>query len=231
MTNRNLSTTMLVAPGVALAVFVGASTLSGCASTGIAIREQLGYAKREQLVARVDDAKDAQTEAKEQFQTTLDKFLEVARSTGGGHGTAELESRYKSLNSEYEECEDRADEVRSRIASVEAVASAMFREWESELSQYSDPNLKAQSQQQLATTRANYDRLVGLMKTAASRMDPVLAKFRDHVLFLKHNLNAAAVASLEGSAARIETDVTALIEEMQRAITEAEAFIGQLRNE
>lgn len=214
-----------------VALGAGAAALSGCASAGIAIREQFGYAKREQLVARVDDAKEAQSDARDQFQTTLDKFLEVARSTGGGQGTAELEARYKSLNREYERSEDAAEEVRARISSVEAVAAAMFSEWESELAQYSDPALRAQSEQQLATTRANYDRLASLMNAAAARMDPVLARFRDYVLFLKHNLNAAAVASLEGSAARIETDVGALIEEMQRAISEAEAFIGQLRRE
>jgi len=230
MRNRSFITTLVV-PAAAIGLLLTAGGLAGCNRAGIALREQFGYAKREQLVARVDDAKDAQTEAKEQFQTTLDKFLEVARSTGGGQGTAELEARYKSLGSEYERCEDRADEVRSRISSVEAVAAAMFNEWEAELAQYSDAALKAQSQQQLATTRANYDRLASLMKTAASRMDPVLARFRDQVLFLKHNLNAAAVASLEGSASRIETDVGALIAEMQRAITEAEAFISQLRKE
>ncbi len=218
--------------GLALAAgMLCAGGLGGCTSAGIAIREQLGYAKREQLVARVEDARDAQNEAKEQFQTTLDRFLDVARSTGGGQGTSELEARYKTLNTEYERSVDRADEVRDRIASVEAVAGAMFREWEAELGQYSDATLRAESQRQLDATRGNYERLVSLMNAAAGRMDPVLAKFRDQVLLLKHNLNAAAVSSLQGTAARIETDVSALIAEMQRAIGEAEAFIGTLQKE
>ena len=67
-----------------LVLLLLAAAVAGCTSAGIAIREQFGYAKREQLVARVDDAKEAQSDAKDQFQTTLDKFLEVARSTGGG---------------------------------------------------------------------------------------------------------------------------------------------------
>ena len=36
------------------------------------------------------------------------------------------------------------------------------------------------------------------MNAAASRMDPVLIAFRDQVLFMKHSLNARAIAALEG---------------------------------
>ena len=38
-------------------------------------------------------------------------------------------------------------------------------------------------------------------------MEPVLTAFGDRVLFLKHNLNAQAIASLQGHAASIEADV------------------------
>jgi hypothetical protein len=36
------------------------------------------------------------------------------------------------------------------------------------------------------------------MKRAEKNIAPVLAAFRDQVLFLKHNLNAQAIASLKG---------------------------------
>ena len=38
------------------------------------------------------------------------------------------------------------------------------------------------------------------MRLAESRIEPVLKSFRDQVLFLKHNLNAKAIASLRGGA-------------------------------
>jgi hypothetical protein len=56
----------------------------------------------------------------------------------------------------------------------------------------------------------------------------VLVSLRDHVLFLKHNLNAQAIASLQGDLSEIEGDVGALIGDMQKAISEADAFIQQL---
>ena len=56
----------------------------------------------------------------------------------------------------------------------------------------------------------------------------VLVVFRDQVLFLKHNLNARAIASLEGTVVSIESDVEALISDMRSAIDEANAFVATL---
>jgi hypothetical protein len=66
------------------------------------------------------------------------------------------------------------------------------------------------------------------MQRASASMDPVLTAFRDQVLFLKHNLNAAAIASLEGNAREIRGDVDALIRNMEKSIAEADAFIATL---
>jgi hypothetical protein len=59
-------------------------------------------------------------------------------------------------------------------------------------------------------------------------MDPVLEAFKDHVLFLKHNLNAQAIASLGDTSFEIEQDVSDLIARMQTSIDEADAFVAAM---
>jgi len=66
------------------------------------------------------------------------------------------------------------------------------------------------------------------MKQAEKRMQPVLTVFHDQVLFLKHNLNAAAIASLKETSAGIESDVSKLIQDMNASISEANTFINQM---
>jgi hypothetical protein len=66
------------------------------------------------------------------------------------------------------------------------------------------------------------------MKRAETRMDPVLTAFRDQVLFLKHNLNARALVSLEGTAADIEADIDRLIRDMRESIRESEVFLASM---
>jgi len=59
-------------------------------------------------------------------------------------------------------------------------------------------------------------------------MEPVLEAFQDQVLFLKHNLNARAIGALRNEIDSIERDTANLIEQMQKAIAEANAFIDSM---
>jgi Skp family chaperone for outer membrane proteins len=199
---------------------------AGCSSVYYNTMEKFGYAKRDLLVERVDDARKAQGEAKEQFASALEHFLAVTKVDGG-----ELQRKYDDLNREYGRSETAAKEVHARIAAVEDVAEALFREWKQELSQYTNSSLRSESQRQLDTTRRRYDDLVRLMRRAADRMDPVLATFKDQVLFLKHNLNARAIASLDTTSRTLEADISRLIADMEASIRESEAFIKSLKSE
>ncbi|HAI10797.1 MAG TPA: DUF2959 domain-containing protein [Phycisphaerales bacterium] len=198
---------------------------AGCSTMYYAVSEQLGYQKREILVDRVVDARDEQTQAKEQFQTTLEKFKAVANFNGG-----ELEQRYNELKAEYDRCSKQAKAVKSRIDSIENVANAMFDEWENELNQYASDSLRKASEQQLSATKARYQQMFAAMVVAEQKMQPVLAAFNDQVLFLKHNLNARAIASLESSVTAMQTDVAKLIREMETSIDQANRFINDLKS-
>jgi hypothetical protein len=196
----------------------------GCTSTGIAIKEQFGYAKREQLVDKVQSARDSQTEAKKQFESALAEFIAVT-----GAQTGELEGQYKKLKSAYEHSETKAGAVSGRIRDVERVADALFSEWQAELKQYSSDQLRRASEQQLSETRTRYQQLLAAMKQAEGKMQPVLAAFKDQVLFLKHNLNARAIASLQTTVGQIQAEVTGLVKEMEASIAEANRFIDQMQ--
>jgi len=203
---------------------VGLFLLTGCKSTYYGMWSKLGYEKRDILVSEVEDAKKDQEKAKEQFKTTLQRFQEITGFQGGN-----LEAKYKKLNSEYEACKSRADAVTKQVADVDETAQDMFKEWNKELAQYSDPNLRSKSQQQLNQSKERYQELITAMRKAESSMQPVLKAFGDQVLFLKHNLNAQAIASLQTTSQQIDQNVQALIKDMEASINEANDFISQMK--
>ncbi|MHC4571684.1 MAG: DUF2959 domain-containing protein [Planctomycetota bacterium] len=198
----------------------------GCQNIYYKTMEAFGYHKRDLLVERVEDARDAQEDAKEQFQSALEKFSAVVEFEGG-----KLEEKYKELKTEFESSESKAKAVRKRVDDVEDVAEALFAEWESELGQYSNERLRRSSEEKLGQTRQSYSQLISAMKRAESKIAPVLSAFRDQVLFLKHNLNAQAVASLREELVSVEADIASLIKEMEASIAEADAFIGAMAKE
>lgn len=226
-----MNNTSTAAPRLALIALLALPAVitvpSGCASTMIATRERLGFAKREQLVRKVSITRDSQTDAKQQFESALAEFLAVT-GTSGSVQTAELEDRYRKIKYQWERCQSRADSYRSRIDQTDTVATALFNEWKAELGQYTSQSLRHSSEEQLNTTKAQYSKLITVMKNSAAKMDPVLAAFKDQVLYLKHNLNARAVAALQTQSGQLETDVNTLVKEMEASIAEANAFIAQM---
>jgi len=197
---------------------------AGCNSLYYGTMEKFGKYKRDILVDRVKDARDAQQQTKEQFVSALDKFRSVVNVPSG-----ELQEKYDILKSELDKSESKASTVKKRISDVEDVAQALFDEWTKELDQYKNAELRAESKKKLDQTRARYAQLIGSMKQAESKIEPVLSAFRDQVLFLKHNLNAQAIASLQTELGTMEADIGRLITEMEKSIAEADSFVKTMQ--
>jgi hypothetical protein len=206
-----------------LVAFAASPLLASCSTAYYRALETVGIEKRDILADRVEDARDAQSDAKEQFTSALDRYRSVVNVDGG-----DLEDIYDRLNSELERSQARAMEVEERVGAVESVADDLFDEWEAEIGEYSDAQLRRRSQQLLTATRTDYRRLMAAMQRAEAAMEPVLTLFNDQVLFLRHNLNARAIGSLEAELDDIERATASLIEEMERSIAEASRFIEAL---
>ena len=208
---------------ITLVAFLAAVVLSGCQTTYYAVWEKLGKEKRHLLRDNVESASEEQKEASETFKDVLTRMKEMYGFQGG-----DLEKIYDRLRADYEESEARANAVHKRVATVEQIAADLFREWQGEINEMKNQKLKSQSAQSLREAKRQYVRLHDTMVKAESRMDPVLAQLKDNVLYLKHNLNARALASLQDESARIETDVNRLIQDLAAAIAEADRFIQTL---
>jgi len=198
--------------------------LAGCQSAYYSAAEKVGYHKRDILVDRVENSRDAQAEAREQFESALEQLSSLVNFDGG-----DLEDAYAALADEYRRSSNAAQEVRQRIDDVDHVAGALFAEWEDEIEQYSSARLQADSAAKLEATRRRYAEMLAVMRRSEAKMAPVLAAMNDNVMYLKHNLNARAVASLKVEFAAIEGQIEALIRDMKAAIASSDEFIESMQ--
>ena len=206
---------------VSLVVLLGA-----CQSAYYAAWEKVGVEKRDILVDRVEDAKDSQEDAQQQFSSALDEFSQLINFDGG-----ELQGVYEQLKDQFEASEDSATSVTGRIDKVESVAEALFDEWQEELEKYTNKTLKRDSQRKLKDTQRRYKLLLNAMRKAESKMAPVLSALRDNVLYLKHNLNASAIGALQGEFNGIKKEINQLVSEMNKAIAESNSFISSMKSQ
>ncbi len=198
--------------------------LAGCAKTYYSAMETVGFHKRDILVDRIDDVKEAQLDVKEQFASALERFSHELNFDGG-----ELEKTYKIISEEYEASQERADKLSARIESVNEVAEALFDEWEDELDDYTSSSLRRDSAAQLKDTRRRYQTMLTVMRRTERKMAPVLDTLRDQSLYLKHNLNARAIASLKNEFGSLKKDINLLIKDVEASIAAAESFMATLR--
>lgn len=203
-----------------LAGFTALLLLSGCQSAYYSTMEKFGIEKRDILVDRVDEARESQNDAQQQFRSALERLDSMLVIDGGA-----LEEKYDALSDDYEASKAAAQRVRDRIEAVDSVAQDLFDEWSEELEQYSNDSMRRQSERQLRETERRYADLIRTMERAASKMDPVLAKLQDNVLYLKHNLNAQAITAIRGEFDALQVDIRELIKEMEAAIEESDKFI------
>ncbi|MDP0489757.1 MAG: DUF2959 domain-containing protein [Verrucomicrobiota bacterium JB023] len=209
---------------ILLTLSILALLLTSCSTAYYAAMDKLGYEKRHILVDRVKNAKESQIDAKEQFASALDEFIAVTNYQGG-----ELEKVYRRIDSSYKKSVDRANDVKGRNDAVERTGKALFKEWNREIKQFTDPELAAASRQQYVAAEERYEELLVAMRSAEAKLDPVLKTFNDQTLFLKHNLNAKAINALESQVTQVKIDVNRLIRDMERSIAEADRFISQMR--
>lgn len=206
-------------------IIVSTALLSACQSAYYNAMEKVGYHKRDIMIDRVEEAQEAQSDAKEQFASALERYQQLITIED-----QDLLEKYNQLNDEFEDSQSAAESVTDRINAVAAVSEALFEEWQEELDLYSNASLKRQSAQQMAATQKKYQQLMASMRKAESKMTPVLNALQDQVLYLKHNLNARAIDGLKGELKTIESDVARLIQEMEKSIAQSQAFITELDN-
>ncbi len=197
---------------------------TGCQSTYYATMEKFGYEKRDLLKRAVTKARDEQKEAQTEFQDALTRMKLLYGFDGG-----DLEKTYSKLKSDLDRCTAEAGDVRKRIADMDQVSRDLFAEWEREISQFTNPTFASDSRRKLSDTRSRYQQLSSSLQSAEATMEPVLRSLSEHVLYLKHNLNAAAIASMKGEAGQITGQIDTLLRQMNTSIAEADAFIKTLQ--
>lgn len=202
---------------------LAALLLAGCTTAYYKTMEKFGKEKRDILVQRVRDTKKDQEQTKEQLKTTMESFQELTGFQGG-----DLEKSYKKLNSEYERAAGQAAKLHDRVQSIDQVSNDLFAEWQKEIDEMHNAALKSKSAAMLRDAKGRQGVYMKAMRQTEQQMAPVLAAFHDQVLFLKHNLNARAIGSLKGTAASINTDVTAVIKSIDGSMQEADKLIASL---
>lgn len=197
--------------------------LAGCSSAYYSAWEMLGKEKRDLLRSNVEDVKKEQQAAADDFEDALERLRSLYEIDDD-----ELEKAYDKLKADSNDAKDRAEDIRDRIDTIQSIAEDLFDEWDREIGEISNADYRTRSRAKLEKTRSKYGELEASLEKSEAGMEPVLTHLNDNVLFLKHNLNAAAIGGLAADMKGIENDIEDLIADMRASIEEADDFLKML---
>lgn len=209
-------------------VLVFALTFSfvNCTKLYYSTWEAFGKQKRDLLRDQVEGLAKDQQAVNDEFKDALSKL----RSLYGSPHT-ELAAAYDQLEGDFDDAKAKSDALSHRIDKVESIAQDLFAEWDGEIGKLKTPKYKEDSRQKLKLTRQRFAKLQTSMHKAKKDLAPVLGSLEEQVLYLKHNLNAQALGSIQGEVRAIEGDYKSLTSSMQKAISESQSFLKSLNGE
>ncbi|MBD64199.1 MAG: hypothetical protein CME62_03275 [Halobacteriovoraceae bacterium] len=195
----------------------------GCSSIYYNFWETLGQEKRDLLASNLEKTNSTQKDLADDFKDSLERIRSEYSFEEG-----KLEKTYDELSLDLEKAKDRSQLLSERIEKTTNVAEDLFEEWEDEADELDNKEYKKKSLSKLkATKKKFYATLTQLQKVEAS-VKPILKKFEDRVIFIKHNLNAKVVGNLRVEFKNIEKDMNSLIAEINSSTKQANSFIKEI---
>lgn len=185
--------------------------------------ETLGQEKRDLLKRHIAGVKNDQNGLEEKFKDTLSKIRDEYEFSGG-----KLEKTYDKLSADYNSAEQKSNDLSERINRTERIAKDLFQEWNEEAQEISNPQYRRDSLQKRKETMEKFDQMLASMRRVEKSIEPILTKFKDQVLYIKHNLNAQALGAFKKEFLGIETEINKLIKEMEMSTKQADQFISEM---
>ncbi len=201
-------------------VFLIASyLLSSCQTAYYKIWETLGREKRDLLESNVEKAGDEQRAMENEFEDILSRIRSEYDFDGG-----EIERLYDQLKSDYENVVAKKEQLEERSDSIHTIANDLFKEWKREAQGLSNRRYKEDSLKKLRIAKDNFKRMSASLKNTQDRLNTVTKQFKDHVTYLKHNLNAKSLDVFKTEINSIKDDMEKLISTVKLSIKQSDDF-------
>lgn len=192
-----------------------AALVSGCASTG--------YQKADKTGASIADFHNEVVNVKKAVDGTM-ALLNQTTETAATDPRKAFAAFAKSVD----KVEDARGKAAKRAADVRAAGQAYFKQWETELANIANPDIRALAEQRKAKLNEIFGKVGPLLETAKADFDPFLADLKDLRTFLSQDLTIAGVDAAKDVIKKTRDHGTALQGSLDSLIAEMNSVSAQI---
>jgi hypothetical protein len=199
--------------------FVAATTV------GVAAQDE-GVKQIQELIKTAKAEVQSIDTAKLQLQKTMDAYNAVMAPE-----VKDRRDAYKQLQKEMANTDKRRADVSTRSTKMNAEADKLFKSWEESTARIQSPDLRKRSEDRLKKTQDRFAELRQTGQNASSQYESFMKTMQDQVVYLGHDLNPGAVASLKPDADKLNTRAQDLYAVIDKITTAANTNISKLNSE
>ncbi|MEZ5963615.1 MAG: DUF2959 family protein [Planctomycetota bacterium] len=124
-----------------------------------------------------------------------------------------------------EDAEKQAKDLRYSVDRMKRAADPVFSRWTRDIQAMQSPEIKQRSQTRFDETKARYDAIVEAVDPTLRAYDTFNRGIKDHALFLGHDFNPSAVATIEAEVRKLAGSSQELGSGFDRCMQSARAYV------
>ncbi len=159
--------------------------------------------------------------AKKRAQTAVESVEAIVASNFPG----EASLAYTQFVELVERSEDQSEQLEDSVEEMKDAAEEVFDEWADQLKMIVNVRMRQQSRRRMLDTRDRYDAIVRAVEPVQASYVSVNQSLKDHVLFLGHDFNPAAVEQVRGAVRDLARQTADFDREVDTCLRAARAFV------
>ena len=192
-----------------------AALFTGCATSG--------YQQADKTGAGIASFREEIAKAKLAVDDTVKSLGQVAVTANTNPRDA-----FKQYSRSLANLEATADKAKKRSAEVKAQGQTYFANWEKELAQLNNPEIKNLAVQQKAKLQAAFDSIRKVAEPLKTQFDPWLSDLKDLQKYLSNDLTISGVDAAKGMFSKTQTEGFEVQKSMDALVAELNTVAATL---
>jgi uncharacterized protein YoxC len=133
------------------------------------------------------------------------------------------QSAYKKLTGDLKSTEKMLQGAQKSLQALNKEAGKFFTDWEKDLGDFSNEDLKQKSMARLEKSKGEYEALGKALGQAGEAFGPLVQNLNDQILFLGRDLSPEAIEDLQGEAEALNEQAKDVTEGVKTLVASADA--------
>jgi hypothetical protein len=197
-------------------IVAGTALMTGCATKS-------GYKQADKTGAGITEFREEIVNGKKDIDNTMTALSQVA-ATANQNPRAAFEKYSKSVT----DLESTAEKVKKRAADMQARGQAYFTQWEKEMQEVQNPEIKNLAMQRKAKLQETFDSIKKYTGPLKEQFGPWMSDLKDLRTYLSNDLTVTGVDAAKSLFAKTQTEGLEVQKSMNSLVAELNTIYAAL---